>query len=193
VEQIFRDKMSELYSLAYLLTGDKERSVQAYTGALNAEVHPPALQRFMISWARKLVIVAADGTIRGQFSAAMLRARTAFGAASKDELAGVARLASADLSRLQRSEVEAVLLAMDVFQRCAMILTIFEGLPVKEVADLLGADAGTVKTAVARGSVELTRKIAGESRPESRPLPRFWHGHGCCFFGRRRTHALASR
>lgn len=193
MEQIFSDKMSELYSLAYLLTGDKENSVEAFTGALNAEVHPPALQRFMTSWARKLVIVAAVGTIRRELSESMLRARTAFGAASRDELAGLARLASADLSRLQRSEVEEVLLAMDVFQRCAMILTIFEGLPVKEVADLLGADAGTVKTAVARGSVELTRRIARVSRPESRPLPRFGHGRGGCCLGARRSQLLASR
>ena len=52
--------------------------------------------------------------------------------------------------------------------------------------------AGTVKAAVARGSVELTRRIARVSRPEPR-LPRFGHGRGCCFFGGKRSHALASR
>jgi DNA-directed RNA polymerase specialized sigma24 family protein len=176
VEQVFRDHMSELYSLAYLLTGDKERSVEAYTGALNAEVHPPALQRFMLSWARKLVIVEAVGTIRRQLSESMSRARVAFGSATRDELAGLARLASADLSGLKRSEVEEVLLGMDVFQRCAVILTLFEGLPIKEVADLLGADVGTVKNAQARGAVELTWRIAKTARTESRVLPRFGHG-----------------
>ncbi len=175
MEQIFKDKMSELYSLAYLLTGDQERSLQAYTGALNTEVHAPALQRFMLSWARKLIIMAAIGTIRRQLSESMQRTRAASGLASRDELNGLARLASADLTSLKRSDVEEVLLGMDVFQRCAMILTIFEGLPVKEVADLLGADAGTVKAAVARGSVELTWRIPRTARPEARPRCRCGH------------------
>ena len=41
MERIFRDQMAELYWLAYLLTGDRERSVQAYTGALNSEAPAP--------------------------------------------------------------------------------------------------------------------------------------------------------
>jgi DNA-directed RNA polymerase specialized sigma24 family protein len=156
MDRIFRDRMSELYWLAYLLTGDRERSVQAYTGALNSEAPAPALQKFMYSWARRLVIVAALGTIRPQLRAGMLRTR----AATPDELAGLAGLASVDHARLTKQELEEVLLAMDAFSRSAVILTILEGLPVKEAAELLGADADAVKTAQARGVAEMTWRMA---------------------------------
>src|SRR6185295_9407314 len=87
MKRIFRDHMSELYWLAYLLTGDRERSVQAYTGALNSEDPAPALQRFMLSWARRLVIVAALGTIRRELREGVLQSRPG----SKDEFAGLNR------------------------------------------------------------------------------------------------------
>ena len=163
MERIFRDQMAELYWLAYLLTGDRERSVQAYTGALNSEAPAPALQKFMRSWARRLVIVAALGTIRRQLRDAALLSEPA----TSDELAGLTRLTSADLARLTKSELEEALLGMDTFRRCVVILTLLEGLPAHEVADLLGTEVNTVKAAQARGVGEMTWRLAGLIRPVS--------------------------
>jgi len=160
--------MAELYWLAFLLTGDRERSVQAYTGALNSEAPAPALQKFVLSWARRLVIVGALGTIRRQLRESELRTRPA----TKSELTGLARSASMDRADFTKQELEAALLAMDVFVRCAVILTIFERLPVKEAAELLGADENSVKSAQARGVTEMTWRVAGAGRPES---PRFFN------------------
>lgn len=161
MERIFREQMSDLYWLAYLITGDRERSVEAFTGALNSESTPPALQRFMRSWARRLVIVAALGTIRRQLRESALRTRPV----TREELRGLSRLASADLANLTKQEIEDVLLAMDAFQRSAVILTLLEGLPVKDAADLLGVDQDTVKAALARGVAEMTWRIAGAFQP----------------------------
>lgn len=163
MDRIFRDNMAELYWLAYLLTGDRERSVQAYTGALNSEEPAPALQRFMSAWARRLVIVAALGTIRRQLRESELRTRPA----TSGELAGLARSSSVDRTGFTKQELEEALLALDVFVRCAVILTVFERLPVTEVAALLGADENTVKSAQARGVTEMTWRLAGASQPES--------------------------
>jgi len=149
--------MSELYWLAYLLTGDRERSVQAYTGALNSEDPAPALQRFMLSWARRLVIVAALGTIRREVREGVLQSRPG----SKDEFAGLNRLSQADLTRLTKGELEEALLGMAPFRRATVILTILEGMPVQEAAGLLGADENTVKTALARGVEEMTWRLIG--------------------------------
>lgn len=163
MERIFRDQMAELYWLAYLLTGDRERSIQAYTGALNSEAPAPALQKFMRSWARRLVIVAAVGTIRRQLRESKVLSEPAAHA----ELVDLTRLGSADLARLSKSELEEALLGMDTFRRCVVILTLLEGLPVRDVADLLGTDVSTVKAAQARGAAEMTWRLAGFIRPVS--------------------------
>lgn len=163
MERIFEEHMSELYWLAYLLTGDRERSVQAFTGALNSDAKTPALQRFMLSWARRLVIVEALGTIRRQLRESVSRTRPS----NRHEPEGLSGLPSADLTHLTKRELEAVLLALDVFSRCAVILTILEGLPVKEVAELLGTDEATVKTAQAQGVTELTWRMADAAVPVS--------------------------
>ena len=89
------------------------------------------------------------------------------GPATGDELAGLTGLTSADLARLTKSELEEVLLGMDAFSRCVVILTVLEGLPVNEVAGLLGADANTVKAAQARGVAEMTWRMADVLGPAS--------------------------
>ena len=164
MDRIFRDNMTELYWLAFLLTGDRERSVQAYTGALNSEAPAPVLQKFMGSWARRLVIVAALGTIRRQLRESAL----GIAPATKSDLAEWGRLASPDLTRLTKQDLEEVLLTMDVFTRCAVILTLLEKMPVREAADLLGVDAATLKCAQARGVAEMTWRLAGAIPPASR-------------------------
>lgn len=150
MERTFQNHMSELYELAFLLTGDRERSVQAYTAALHSEAPAPALQRFMLSWAKRLVIVAALGTIRQQ-----LRARMPI----RDRADELTPLAVIDRTRLTKGDLEEVLLPMDAFQRCAVILGILEGLPAKEVADLLGSDEATVKAAQSRGATEMAWRL----------------------------------
>src|SRR5689334_5201896 len=102
MNRIFLDNMSELYWLGFLLTGDRERSVQAYTGALNSEAPAPALQKFMRSWAKRLVIVGALATIWRQLRESVLRTREA----TRNELPGSTRLTLSDLSRLTKSELE---------------------------------------------------------------------------------------
>jgi DNA-directed RNA polymerase specialized sigma24 family protein len=156
MERIFSEHMTELYSLAYILSGDRERSIQAYTGAVNSDSPAPALQKFMLSWARRLVIVAALGTIRRQLRESMLKMRACSGV----DFAGL-RLAHPDLSELTRDEIENVLLGMDTFERCVVVLAILERLPVKDVAELLGTDEALVKTALARGVTDMTLRMSG--------------------------------
>lgn len=164
MNRIFEQHMSELYWLAYLLTGDRERSVQAFTGALNSDAESPALQRFMLSWARRLVIVEALATIRRQIRESALRTRPA----TRFELKG--RLTPVDRTTFTKQELEEALLSMDVLQRCVVILTIFEGLKVKDAAGLLGVDVETVKAAQARGVTAMTLRMAVIGPVSPRPF-----------------------
>jgi DNA-directed RNA polymerase specialized sigma24 family protein len=64
VYQLFEEHSSELYWLAFLLTGDREQSVQAFTRAFELEDGAnPVFRQFMVSWARKLVVAASLATI----------------------------------------------------------------------------------------------------------------------------------
>jgi DNA-directed RNA polymerase specialized sigma24 family protein len=170
MDRIFSEHMTELYWLAFLLTGDRERSVQAFTGALQGDAKPPAFEKFMLSWARKLVIVSALGTIRRELRDAASRTRPATGF----EIAGLGRMASVDRAGLSKRELEEVLLAMDVLQRCVVILTLLEGLPMKEAAHLLGVEENIAKAALARGVAEMTWRLVDASEPVHRP---FSFGH----------------
>jgi DNA-directed RNA polymerase specialized sigma24 family protein len=154
--RVFEEHSAELYWLAFLLTGDREQGVAAFTRAVDFEEGAnPVFREFMISWARKLIIAQALAGIRPQLRDSLRKLQTenwSHGPLPSDSRAG--RLS------VSRPEFESAVLALDAFQRCAVLLTVFERLSVAETALLLDADVELVKKAQVRGLVELTRNIA---------------------------------
>jgi DNA-directed RNA polymerase specialized sigma24 family protein len=148
MESIFQEHISELYWLAFLITGDRERSVQAFTEAADGEAS-------QLPAARKLVIAAALETIRRQLREAVFRAQT-----GRDQLTRWSRLPATKHGHLTKRELEEVLLAMDVFPRCVVILTIMEGLCLEEASRLIGTSEALLKTVQARGVEEMTWRVA---------------------------------
>ena len=61
---------------------------------------------------------------------------------------------------LTKPELERALLAIEVFPRCALLLTVFERLSIQEAAVLLNADEPLVRKAQARALFDLTRNLA---------------------------------
>jgi DNA-directed RNA polymerase specialized sigma24 family protein len=57
-------------------------------------------------------------------------------------------------------DLERALLAIDVFPRAALLLSIFEGVPVADAAILLDAEPQLVRKAQAIGLMELTSRLA---------------------------------
>ena len=155
----FAEQSSEFYWLAYVLTGDSERAVQAFTGALEFDDAPtPAFREFMISWARRLVIASALATVALKLRASALR----FEQAESDDMARRASLSSSPVMSchdLTKPELHRGLLAIDLFPRCALLLTIFEKLSVKDAALLLNADERLVQRAQASALIDLTRNL----------------------------------
>ena len=166
--EIFEENSSELYSLAFLLTGNADRGVEAFNRALDVEEDNPAFGEFMTSWARKLIIGEALGTIGTELRASKQR---------------VARAPEDEAPRLKarayigREEFEEAVIAIDAFPRCAMLLTIFEDLSVEAASILLNADEALTRKAQRIGIVELTRHLAGDSgrdpyrEPGRNPVP----------------------
>jgi hypothetical protein len=65
---------SELYWLAFILTGDQQLSVQAFTHTLDFEDGAsPFFRGWMVSWARRQVIAAALGAISSELRESVRR------------------------------------------------------------------------------------------------------------------------
>ena len=157
---VFRERYSELYWLAFLLTGDQQQSVQAFTNALDAEDGAnPFFRSWMVSWARRLVIASALRVIASQLRESVRRVELS---RFKDLVCpdGPPPATWTGFQGLTKPEVERAVLAIDLFPRCALLLTVFERLSVQDTAVLLGAEEALVRKAQGLGLIELTRNIA---------------------------------
>jgi hypothetical protein len=61
---------------------------------------------------------------------------------------------------MTKPEFERAVLALDVFPRCALLLTIFEKLSIQDAVALLGVEQALLRKAQGLGLIELTRNIA---------------------------------
>jgi hypothetical protein len=164
--ETFEKNSSELYWLAYLLTGNEDRSVQAFGRALDTgENANPAFNGFMNEWARKLIIVEALGGMEGELRRSMARVARATEKGAEKELQGKLALRQG----IAKEEFEQAVLAIDAFPRSAMLLTIFEGMTVGAAANLLHADEALTAAAQRIGIVQLTRNLAGSDGRDPSP------------------------
>jgi DNA-directed RNA polymerase specialized sigma24 family protein len=158
--EIFEDHAAELHWLAYLFTGSHEGGVRAFTKALDSEDYAnPAMTDFMVSWSRKLVIGASLETIRPQLQESAGRTMRA------EEPDPATLVASRPAGQMTATELERALLAIDLFPRCALLLTVFEKLSLDEAALLLNADKALVRKAQNQGLLELAGAVAGGRAP----------------------------
>jgi hypothetical protein len=163
--ETFEEQSSELYSLALLLTGNADRSVEAFNRALDVDDENPAFGEFMSAWARKLIIVEALGTMKTELRTSKQR---------------VARAAEPEVfsdtkwrrrPHIAREEFEDAVVAIDAFPRCAMLLTIFEGMSIQAASLLLNEDEALTRKAQRMGIVQLTQNLAGDSGRDRYPEP----------------------
>jgi DNA-directed RNA polymerase specialized sigma24 family protein len=158
--QIFEDHAAELHWLAYLFTGSHDRGVRAFTKALDSEDYAnPAMTDFMGSWSRKLVIGASLETIRPQLQESAGRTMRA------EDPDPATLAASSPVGQMTAQELERALLAIDLFPRCALLLTVFEKLSLDDAALLLNADKALVRKAQNQGLLDLAGAVAGGRGP----------------------------
>jgi DNA-directed RNA polymerase specialized sigma24 family protein len=152
------EPLRDLYRLAYLLTGDRERSVQAVIETLDAEGSAnPFFDGWFVTWARKIFIAKVLGPVPPEASLPELRTRL-------NELHSVAERTGRGIdAKTGVAEMEAALLAIDVFPRRALLLRVFEKLSLEDVGILLNAGREAVKVATSIGLIELSRNLAASS------------------------------
>ena len=148
---------SQIYWLAFLLTGHHELSLDMTLEALGFpdDAKNSFFSVWMLAWSRRVFIAKALAAIRDEL------ARSARRTASKR--AGKAALPARDwtLDRgTTKVELERALLAIDVFPRCALLLSVFEGVSLEDVAILLDSERDLVRKAQMIGLRELTPNLA---------------------------------
>lgn len=148
--------VADLYWLAFLLTGRRQTSIDLAVDAVESHKSDDAFfSGWMRAWSRKVVIAKALAAVRDELALSARRLRT------KREVRNAARWDKALKSATNKAELESALLAIDLFPRCAVLLSIFEGLSLDDATVLLDGDRELVQKAQITGLQELTRNLVG--------------------------------
>jgi DNA-directed RNA polymerase specialized sigma24 family protein len=145
-----------IYWVAFLLTGHREPSLDAAIEALDFQDEAnPFFAAWMLAWSRRVVIAKAVAAIREELAASARH--TASKRAGKTALPPRNWALNRDTTAAQ---LERALLAIDVFPRCALLLSVFEGMSLEDAAILLDADRRLVLKGQLTGLRQLTRNLA---------------------------------
>jgi hypothetical protein len=146
---------TDLYWIAFLLTARTEQSLSVTLEAVNSGdgfehmCSPHSLARL-----RKTVVIAALEAMHCEIAESARQI-----ALQSDE--GFIPLQGWCLDpNISKAQVEAALVAIEAFPRCALFLTMFEGLPLENAAALLHSDRELISRGRMRGLRDLTRNLA---------------------------------
>ena len=149
-------RAADLYWLAFLLTGHQEPSLDVTLEAfVFADDANPFFPTCMLAWSRRVFIAKALAAIRDDLAESARR--TASKDADKIALPRRNWALDCDTTKIQ---LGCALLAIDVFPRCALLLSVFEGAPLEDVAILLNSELELVRKAQMIGLRELTHNLA---------------------------------
>ncbi len=155
VEEAY-ESAAELYWIALLLTGCSDRSativIDEIERANECNDGPSILESIAL---RHTIIAKAIASIFDQL--AWSSARMPSWQKQRSLLAGPHWSVNPTISREQ---LAAALLRIDVFPRCALLLTVFEGLAIDAAAALLQSDRELTMRGRITGLCELTRNLA---------------------------------
>jgi hypothetical protein len=147
---------ADLHWLAFLLTGRREIASNVTAQATDlTDSGNYVFSKWMVSWSRRLVIARALAAVRKDLTTSARR--TALRHAEDSELPPQAWVLDAGTTK---SDLERALLPIDLFPRAAVLLLVFERVPLKDAAILLDSEADLVKQAMAAGVRDLTINLA---------------------------------
>jgi DNA-directed RNA polymerase specialized sigma24 family protein len=150
------ERMVDLYWLAFLFTGHSESSVEIAIESLDSQDEAnPFFSTWMSAWSRRVVIAKALSSIRKDLVDSANRTKSAH--------TGKSAFPPRDWTlnpAPTKAQLEAALLTIDVFPRCALVLSFFEKASLEDTAVLLNADRSLVGKAQLIGLQELNRNLA---------------------------------
>jgi DNA-directed RNA polymerase specialized sigma24 family protein len=144
--------LTDIYRLAYFLTGKCDAGLDATLEAVGSG--GDFFSGWMTAWSRRVVISKALAGMRDELAASARRTSLT---RSKMELpARDWALSSATTAE----EFTRAMLAIDLFPRCALLLSVFERMSAEDAATLLDATPELVRKAQIIGLQELTVNLA---------------------------------
>jgi hypothetical protein len=160
-----RRQASDLYWLAFLLTGRRDVSVDIAADVAVAEGAKAFFADWMRAWQRRLVIAKALRAVHAQLVESARRTEVAHVRTPE-----IPRDWS--LSDVTKEALERALLAIELFPRAALLLLVFEHVRIPDAVTLLDADPDLLRKAQVIGLRELTANLAGAKAsavPDSHP------------------------
>jgi DNA-directed RNA polymerase specialized sigma24 family protein len=150
---------ANLHWLALLLTGNREVSIDiAVETIASGDVASPRFAGWMRAWSRRIVMAKALTAKRNEIAASAQRTESA-----PVERGSVPRGWSLDAGT-SKARIEEALLAIEIFPRAAVVLTVLEGVAVADAAVLLDCSEELVRKGQGIGLRQLVGNLAGEGR-----------------------------
>lgn len=156
LEQTKRN-VADLHWLATLLTGCRDTATEVTFQALDpADDAKPFFSTWIEAWSRRNVIARALAVVREDL------AQSARSTAAQEAETSELPPQSWTLAKVTtKCDLERALLPIDVFPRAAVLLLVFERVPLSDAAVLLDSQPDLVRKALAAGARELTINLAG--------------------------------
>jgi len=152
-----RKRAMDLYWLAFLLTGHSDLSIDVAIESFDIQNGArPVFSAWMLRRSRRLVISKALAAIRDELAASARRTES-----KRSKRPALPPRRWTLHQNIPKVALEHALLAIDVFPRCALLLSIFEGMSLHDVVILLGGDRSLVRKAQVAALREFICKLAG--------------------------------
>jgi hypothetical protein len=149
-------RTANLHWLAFLLTGERETSIQIAEEAVEVDDGANAFfSKWLAGWSRRVAIAGATTAIRKELAESAHRVESM--SVETRALSGRGWVLDESTTKL---ELERALLMIDVFPRAAVLLLIFERMAPVDAAVLLDASDSLVRKGQAIGVRELTVNLA---------------------------------
>ena len=149
-----KQSAADLYWLVALLTGCQEIAVEMTVQAIGSEGED-RFSTWMNGWSRRIIISKALTAIREDL--ARSARRTEFRRRERPELPPSPWVLHPETTK---AELERALVSIDVFPRAAVLLLIFERMPMNDAANLLNAKPDLLRIAIGAGLRDLTINLA---------------------------------
>ncbi|GAC1439260.1 MAG: RNA polymerase sigma factor SigM [Mycobacteriales bacterium] len=162
---LVRLHQDRLWAVALRTLGDREEAADALQDALLSVYRSAASYRGdarVTTWLHRVVVNACLDRVRRS------KVRATVPLPDGERGGGPADPRDQLGDRETAWEIEAALALLPADQRTALVLVDVQGMPVADVADVLGVPSGTVKSRCARGRAQLALQL-GHLR--NRPLP----------------------
>jgi RNA polymerase sigma factor (sigma-70 family) len=156
--ELARDSIGRLYAVARLILRDQDRAEDATQEALVAAWRDLSALRDpdrFEAWLRRLLVRACYREARTQRRRTLIEIHV-----EPPDLAG--REDRSDLA--DREQLERGFRHLDADQRAVLVLHYYLGLPLTEVAEVLGVPAGTIKSRLHRATQAMRAALQADAR-----------------------------